>query len=72
MTPSPTITKTERRQRERYVRGGEWNDAIIVLRSGRRIWARLCRVGDHGSLVVEVEGGDRLLLDFADVVRVIR
>ena len=73
----PTITKTERRQRERYIRGGMWDDAVLVFHDGTQRYAKRSRVRADGMLVVDT-AADRhtdvvtLEYDLASVARVVR
>lgn len=69
------ITQTERRQRMRYVRGGDWDDAVIFLEGNRQIHSWRSTINSDGQLVCEVgpeEDRQMLTLDIADVTRVVR
>lgn len=64
------ITKAERKDRERYVRGGAWDDAVLYLADGRSWHADRCVMA--GTDLVVYSGNNVLRWDVADVVRVVR
>ena len=63
---APTITKTERRQRERYIRGGQWDDAVLVFHDGTQVYAGrtvLYSPSDHAVRPRRSRAGDPMTDD---------
>lgn len=69
------ITSTERKQRERYIRGGQWDDCILYLDNDTNLYVRKSQVNSDGQLecIYGTTVDEQLLtLDIAQVVRVVR
>jgi hypothetical protein len=65
---APTLTKAERAQRLRYVRGGQWNDAILVMHDGTEWYCIEATVWDSKTGEVFVTGYKRPRLEGSDLV----
>lgn len=70
------ITKTERKQRIRYVKAGMWNDVVIDFTDGARYIAKsqITPTGELWCLVGGSTSRDQTvkIFDLADVLRVHR